>query len=289
MRECDFCGKAFEEENGHQIFCSDYCRIQQRLLKKRVRRKEKQDLRGYKPRRSHLEWTDEDVQNRLDTKSSKIIYIGGYSGADNPMYIYCDDCGQPFKWSARGLRKHGSIQCDNCLQILSNIKEQEHQEQLEENKRIQHEQTLQRQYERKIIKIESRKRICQRCGIEFNGSRKYCSDKCRIRQLNSNHEHLRRIRINNNYHDNISIEILAKRDNNKCWLCGKAVDWNDCYRKKNNVFVAKGNYPSIDHVVALSNGGTHTWDNVRLAHKKCNTHKSNKVFGERKGQLILFC
>ncbi|MBO4543749.1 MAG: hypothetical protein J5725_11290, partial [Bacteroidales bacterium] len=103
MRECAFCGQLFEEENGHQKFCSEDCRHQQRVLQKRIRRKKEQDLRGYRPKRSHLEWTDEDIQNRIDTKSSKMIYCGGYVSSEDFMYLYCDDCGQPFKWSARGL------------------------------------------------------------------------------------------------------------------------------------------------------------------------------------------
>ena len=32
---------------------------------------------------------------------------------------------------------------------------------------------------------------------------------------------------------------------------------------------------TIDHVIPLSKGGTHTWDNVRPAHWKCNMDKGN--------------
>lgn len=37
-------------------------------------------------------------------------------------------------------------------------------------------------------------------------------------------------------------------------------------------------YPSIDHIIPVSHGGTHTWDNVELAHRYCNGVKSDKVF-----------
>ena len=33
---------------------------------------------------------------------------------------------------------------------------------------------------------------------------------------------------------------------------------------------------SIDHIVPLSQGGSHTWNNVQLTHLKCNMKKSNK-------------
>jgi 5-methylcytosine-specific restriction endonuclease McrA len=51
-------------------------------------------------------------------------------------------------------------------------------------------------------------------------------------------------------------------------LCGGQCSWDD---------VVDGNagdsYPSIDHVRPLSKGGTHEWNNVKLAHRKCNWEK----------------
>ncbi len=38
-----------------------------------------------------------------------------------------------------------------------------------------------------------------------------------------------------------------------------------------------GQKPSIDHIVPITRGGTHTWDNAQLAHLLCNTRKGNKV------------
>lgn len=34
---------------------------------------------------------------------------------------------------------------------------------------------------------------------------------------------------------------------------------------------------TLDHVIPLSRGGTHTWDNVRPAHRKCNERKGNDI------------
>ncbi|MFC9724785.1 HNH endonuclease [Bacillus cereus] len=36
-------------------------------------------------------------------------------------------------------------------------------------------------------------------------------------------------------------------------------------------------YPSIEHIIPVSKGGTHTWDNVKLDHRKCNYLKSNEM------------
>ena len=45
-------------------------------------------------------------------------------------------------------------------------------------------------------------------------------------------------------------------------------------------FIAGNSYPSIDHIIPVSRGGTHTWDNVQLAHRYCNSIKSNKLVDE---------
>lgn len=61
---------------------------------------------------------------------------------------------------------------------------------------------------------------------------------------------------------------IAERDAWRCHLCGDLVDsqlsWPDPMS------------PSLDHVVPLSLGGSHTPENVRLAHVRCNSAKGNR-------------
>ena len=54
-------------------------------------------------------------------------------------------------------------------------------------------------------------------------------------------------------------------------------DWDDCAHTDDGYFLAGDNYPSRDHVVPLAKGGTHTWDNVKLAHFRCNTLKRDNM------------
>ena len=35
--------------------------------------------------------------------------------------------------------------------------------------------------------------------------------------------------------------------------------------------------PTVDHIIALKNGGTHTWDNVQCAHAICNSNKRDLI------------
>lgn len=43
---------------------------------------------------------------------------------------------------------------------------------------------------------------------------------------------------------------------------------------------------TVEHLVPLSQGGTHTWDNVGPAHWKCNMEKGNSLAGDFSGILI---
>lgn len=67
-------------------------------------------------------------------------------------------------------------------------------------------------------------------------------------------------------------EEIAKRDNCICYLCDKSVDMNLVW--------PDDGFPSVDHVVALANGGDDTPDNVRLAHLICNIRKGTKTLKE---------
>ena len=59
------------------------------------------------------------------------------------------------------------------------------------------------------------------------------------------------------------LEAIAERDGWKCWRCGKGVMKE---RIKNHPQA-----PSIDHVVRHTDGGSNRMDNLRLAHRQCNS------------------
>lgn len=51
------------------------------------------------------------------------------------------------------------------------------------------------------------------------------------------------------------------RDGHRCQYCGAAAE-------------------NIDHVVPRSRGGTHSWENVVAACRRCNTHKEDRLLHE---------
>lgn len=79
-----------------------------------------------------------------------------------------------------------------------------------------------------------------------------------------------------NFDNDITLEKLYNRSTGVCALCGRPCDYED-YVFNGSVFIAGNRYPSIDHIKPLSKGGSHTWDNVQLAHKQCNSIKSDKT------------
>lgn len=63
----------------------------------------------------------------------------------------------------------------------------------------------------------------------------------------------------------IRFEDIAERDGQLCYLCGKEVSVHEA---------------SFEHVVPLCEGGSHTPENVRLAHRLCNSRKGSRRLSE---------
>lgn len=117
-------------------------------------------------------------------------------------------------------------------------------------------------------------RQCKECGKSFTTTNKaqyFCTHPCnraygyRVKDVNRR----KKIKENGRVDHSISVERLIKRDGENCYICGGKTN------KKLNY--TESDYPSIDHVIPIAKGGTHTWDNVKLAHRKCNIKKSDEV------------
>lgn len=115
---------------------------------------------------------------------------------------------------------------------------------------------------------------CRTCGVEIVGlGRFFCSDRC-SKKLEKK---IRRARkLSAGPHEAVGLAYVMKRDAGKCRLCGGAVD--------RNAVVPHPKAPTLDHVVPLSRGGTHTRANLQLAHFSCNVIKGDRAMGE---QLML--
>lgn len=87
----------------------------------------------------------------------------------------------------------------------------------------------------------------------------------------------KQLKKNGKIHWDISIKRLMKRDKGICYLCGENCNLNNYITLDNGTIVTGESYPSIEHIIPVSKGGTHTWDNVKVAHRKCNSEKGAKI------------
>lgn len=230
--------------------------------------------------------TEDELLQRIDTLAFE--YLGGYKNYDSTIRIRCKVCNVEFNRNADAAIRHG-ITCPNCLAIeRERIKrEKEIEKNIAREKLILKKQAekLQRQIEKDKQDQQRKYRICKNCGVIFySQTQKTLCDKCkkdviriRKRKYYKSREIKRRIKIQSAMVDNdITVQALAERDNNICYLCNKPVDFSDYY--DNGITIICGNnYPSIDHVVPLAKGGLHSWDNVKLAHRICNSIKSDNL------------
>ncbi len=114
--------------------------------------------------------------------------------------------------------------------------------------------------------------VCVWCGQTWipqdRRRRMFCSRECARKAARKTSKHKRRQRIRSGHADKISVHRLIERDLGQCHLCRNPVDVTAC--------VPSEMAPTIDHVIPLAKGGTHTWGNVALAHFGCNYRKRDR-------------
>lgn len=126
-----------------------------------------------------------------------------------------------------------------------------------------------RAYDREARRRKSGPRVwiagpCAECGDPFvsqTTSTRFCGDACADRSRRRGAKHRRRVLLEAGPVDRIGLLSLARRDGWRCHIC----------RRK----VSKATW-SIDHLVPVSERGAHVWENVALAHHRCNSIRSNR-------------
>lgn len=129
--------------------------------------------------------------------------------------------------------------------------------------------------------------FCQKCGKRFMGdnrrANKFCSRDCFYEYANitpaevgtnsvgryTDAHHIKRAKKFGVLYQHIKPIEIYERDNWKCGICNAGIDMNLCHPHPMSA--------SIDHIIPLSKGGTHTESNVQSAHLKCNIYKSDRL------------
>ena len=131
-------------------------------------------------------------------------------------------------------------------------------------------------------------RDCAVCGKQFEPkahNSKCCSKRCHNLYHGANSKgYRRRARKYGVEHDpTITLEAVFIRDGGVCQICGDRCDYESVSANGKGVGHL---YPTIDHINPLKNGGSHTWDNVQLAHHFCNSKKREHELTEDFKQVI---
>ena len=135
-----------------------------------------------------------------------------------------------------------------------------------------------------MAKFEEKELVCKECGctftVPYGGMRRvYCGGRCakraekRERGGTLNHRARRLLRkrfgeLSSEIYVPIKPSHIYERDNWICGICGEEIDRNAPHRSYLSA--------SIDHVVPLARGGTHTPANVQAAHFGCNSKKGTR-------------
>jgi len=198
-------------------------------------------------------------------------YDSGYIDCDHHVNIRCNVCSSVFDASMVTIRKGMKIRCRNCEKLAKEAEQKAKREKLAEERK-------QRQREKDLEMFLSNYQVeCEECGKIFVTRRKHqlcCSPECskkrnnRVMSVRKDNRIPKEKRIDKG----ITARRLYKRDGGVCWICGGLCDLND-YITRDGVIICGDNYPSVDHVVPICEGGEDAWDNVRLAHRLCNSRR----------------
>lgn len=244
MRVCKICGKEYtlNESGAGYKYCSQDCADEARRIRNRER------------------WRKANP------------------GWDNGTNKVCEWCGKAFTAPARNANytRFCSSKCRDTWydREVKGVKPKE--EHLKELERQKEETARIKEAERKS-RIKTK--VCTECGKAFktiHPNKLTCSKECSRLRSNRRNWYYKEKRYNdtNIIDRDITVKVLYKRDKGICYICGGKCDFKD-YTQINGHFKAGPNYPSIDHIIPIARGGMHAWDNVKLAHRHCNSMKSD--------------
>ena len=267
IKRCIVCGETFESKRKKQKVCSKACAPKAKSAKKN----QDGSIQSY-----------EEMFN--DFYKGKFRYVSGYLGIDSTITCECIMCGNIRESGARCIYEvHKIRRCSICAKEktkeLNKARAAEKAKVIEKAKKERKNLKDQRDEFKRAEALLTRTitMSCEECGVEFNTTNlltKYCSNRCSKKHERRVHDLTRRHKLKENGHIDYSItlEKLIQRDDGICALCGSVVNRDD-YIMDGDTYIVNSGYPSIDHIVPVSKGGTHTWDNVQLAHMICNSKK----------------
>ncbi|MBA7588687.1 hypothetical protein ES708_30753 [subsurface metagenome] len=273
-KKCNKCGKVkliseFHKhklhKDGHNNRCKN-CRIEEkkRYWEKNLERIRERDrtYRKNNPEKA-INWQE---NNSEKIKGYRIIYyknniekikIKGFKRRELRRYfkskLICKICKKEFE--GRSYSKY----CFDCKK----------EEVRRRTKLFDKKRTIKNRIKRVYVN-----KICKECGNRFKVSlkksnyQKFCSKECNGKASSRNLRHKRRLLIGS-VHNKVYLKDLIAKYNYRCGICGEIINPD---LKREDKFSL-----TIDHILPISKGGSHTLDNLQMAHLICNSYKGNNI------------
>ena len=195
-----------------------------------------------------LEWTRSALAGKFDVLSLD---------AGRHARLRCCACGAEF---SRHVDLRYPTTCPECAKREAEANAKRRADEYERERK--------RAVMQDLVNILAYEHTCPVCGRKFrhsNPHKVYCTARC-AQHHKSNGDSVKRAKKNGAEYDcSISLDKLIDRDGLACYLCGKT-----CTKEDKRWGTFGPDYPTIDHVIPLSKGGSHTWDNVKVACGECN-------------------
>ena len=221
-------------------------------------------------------FTDEQVSSQIDSFGIGFSYAGGYINSNGSVFLKCNTCGAIIERSMVSLRHGKKPKCPNCIEIAK-LEEARKKEAAQKGRHAAAE--INRKKKQAELEAKRLEKTCIICGATFVTTRsrqKTCSPNCSRKHMNRycSHRSDHRITKDKVIDKDITLSSLFIRDEGVCHICGGLCNYDD-FVIVGTSFVAGNDYPSIDHVVPIAKGGEHSWGNVKLAHRICNSVKGD--------------
>jgi endogenous inhibitor of DNA gyrase (YacG/DUF329 family) len=110
--------------------------------------------------------------------------------------------------------------------------------------------------------------VVTECGKPFSS---FCSIECQEKYVNRGYKQRRKEQMRLAYKEPVYFKKIFRRDKGICGICGMPVPYD---KDPFNIWAA-----TIDHIIPLSQGGTHEATNCQLAHRICNSLKQDSTEG----------
>jgi len=255
-KTCPVCGKEFQPKKETQVCCSSNCAAKKKGMETRKYRTCRNCGASFWNSRAskyRLIYCSESCKNEAYQKAhpqkEKVLF-----------HKTCSWCGKEFITSG-----HSQFCSKECA--------------YEHNKKIKRDQWAKNYKPKKLVCKECGKTFMTECG---NTHSVFCCSVCAIvyekkqkrkserhkKALNQQKKERERL-IRKNFVDDVSYDVLFKRDKGICQICGMPVPQEKgCDNNWDG---------TIDHIIPLTVGGEHSYENCQLAHRICNSLKNQST------------